>query len=63
MAAEYREKVRQKKQEESRKENLKRLRQEAEESQAMYDALASNWAMKAEKMLPMELYKQVNVMS
>jgi hypothetical protein len=57
-AAEYREKVRQGKKTENKKERLARLRQEADESQEMYETLSKNWAMKAEKALPMDLYKQ-----
>ena len=60
VAAEYREKVRHVRMDESRKERLQRLHDEANESQTMYNQITENWMNSAEKLLPLEFYTKVS---
>ncbi|CAG7823676.1 unnamed protein product [Allacma fusca] len=59
VAAEYREKTRHQRLDESKKQRLERLHNEAKEAQEMYENINKNWLASAEKMLPMELYEKI----
>jgi len=59
VAAEFREWTRRERVKALRKERFEKLHQEAAETEVMYKELEQGWNLKAEKLLPLELYEKI----